>query len=75
MESWIWLSPFLSFHSEVDNVPPTRTHASFGEVFGEADMVFLVAAYPYHVVTAFPCEKSSTAMSKAINEPCVPSIT
>ena len=23
MESWIWLSPFLSFHSEVDNVPPT----------------------------------------------------
>ena len=26
---------------------PDKDHASFGEVFGEADMVFLVAAYPY----------------------------
>ena len=75
MESWIWLSPFLSFHSEVDNVPPTRTMRPLVRYSERRIWFSLLLRTLTHVVTAFPCEKSSTAMSKAINEPCVPSIT
>ena len=69
------MSPFLSFHSEVDNVPPTRTMCPLVRYSERRIWFSLLLRTLTHVVTAFPCEKSSTAMSKAINEPCVPSIT
>ena len=75
MESWIWLSLFLSFHREVDNVPPTRTMRPFVRYSERRIWFSLLLRTLTHVVTVLPCEKSSTAISKAINEPCVPSMT
>ena len=66
MESWIWLSPFLSFHSEVDNVPPTRTMRPLVRYSERRIWFSLLLRTLTHVVTAFPLQEGTYDKEKFV---------